>query len=382
MFFQYFGMGIWWVPLGSYAGLTLGFSGTQIGMLYGTNALSAMLTPMLVGALTDRYFSAQRVLALLFSLAGGALLLASNQTSFMGVFFCLFCAGLAFMPTIGITNMVIMHRLEHPRKEFPPLRVLGTFGWIVSGVIIGYFRLEQTFLPMRLGGVIFIFAGIACLFLPDTPPYKTTPLRWSRMWGGDAWVLFKNKSVVIFSICVIIVHIPVQFYYSFGNLYLTSSGMEGAAAKMSLGQMSEMVFVLLLPWFFHRWGLKWVMASGIVVWTLRFLFFIFGDLETGLWMIYVGILSHGMGFAFVILAGQIYIDQIAPREIRASAQSLVILLTSGLGLFIGSLVSGPVVKYYTVSAGVYQWDKIWLVPVISAAIALVPFLLFFKEEKG
>lgn len=381
MFLQYFMMGIWWVPLGSYAGLTLGFSGTQIALLYGTNAVSAMLTPMLVGALTDRYFSAQRVLAFLFVISGGALIMASYQTSFIGVFSCLFLAGLCFMPTIGISNLVVMNRLQHPRQEFPGIRVLGTIGWIIAGLIIGYFRLELTFYPMRLGGGIAIIGGLLCLLLPDTPPFKSGPLRWSRMWGGDAWVLFKNKSVVIFSLCVIVVHVPIQFYYSFGNLFFSSIGMEGAAAKMSLGQVSEMIIVLLLPWFFLRLGLKWVMAVGIALWSLRFLFFIYGDLQSNLWMFYVGILAHGMCFAFVILAGQIYIDQIAPREIRASAQSLVTLMTSGLGLFLGSIISGPVVNHYTLSPGVYNWDKIWLVPVFAAAIAFVPFVLFFKEEK-
>ncbi len=381
MFLQFFVWGAWSVPLGTYLGESLAFQGQQIGLVFGTTAVAAMISPFFVGMVADRYFATEKLLAVLHVVGGALLFFTSIQSSFPFVYASLLFYALCYMPTLALTNSLSFRQMDDPAREFPAVRVLGSIGWIVAGLVVGFLRLEDTARPMQIAAVASVGLGLYCLLLPHTPPAKTaTRVTVRDVLGLDALRLLREPSFAVFVGGSLLVCIPLQFYYAFANPFLNEIGVVNAAGKMTLGQMSEIGFMLAMPFFFRRLGVKGMLLVGMAAWVSRYLLFAGGDNAGMVWMLYGGILLHGICYDFFFVTGQIYVDKKAPPDMRAAAQGLIAFVTLGVGMFIGSWLSGLVVDLYVEGAG-HAWNRIWLVPALWAAAVLALFALFFRDRR-
>jgi len=380
MFLQYFVWGAWSVTMGTWLGQTLGFSGQEIGLAFGTTAVAAMVSPFFVGLVADRYLATQRILAALHLVGGGILFFASYQTRFGAFYAVLLAYALCYMPTLALSNSLSFRQMTDPGSQFPGIRVLGTIGWIVAGLVIGTLGLEATAQPMRIAAGASVLLGLFCITLPHTPPQATTRASMGGIIGLDALKLMKDRAFAVFVIGSFLVCIPLQFYYTFANPFLNEIQVSNAAGKMTLGQMSEIFFMIAMPWFFRRLGVKKMLLVGMAAWSTRYLLFAFGADGPVVWMLYGGILLHGICYDFFFVTGQIYVDRAAPPDLRASAQGFIAFVTLGAGMFIGSLVSGRIVDAFATPGGGHEWNQIWLVPAAGAAAVLLLFALFFRGE--
>lgn len=386
MFLEYFIWGAWYVTLGTWLAGPLHFNGQQIGFAAGATSVGAILAPFFVGLIADRLFATQKVLALLHLLGAALLFGASSQVSFPLFYFFLLLYCLCFMPTLALTNSLAFRQMSDPKEEFGAIRVLGSFGWIVAGLLIGHLRVEATAMPMRLAGLSSLIMGLYCLTLPSTPPLgRKGRLSIGSIFPREAVALLKERSMLIFVAASFFICIPLQFYYAFTNLFLNQVGVQNAAGKMTGGQMSELLCMVLIPWFFRRLGVKYMLAAGMGAWVLRYIFFAYGNPTDHMWMFWGGILLHGICYDFFFVTGQIYIDYKADIGLRAAAQGLITLITYGLGMFVGSWLSGSVVEHYTLAvaqgAVTYDWKSIWLFSTVISALVLVFFLFAFSEKQ-
>jgi nucleoside transporter len=385
MFLEYFIWGAWYVTIGTWLSSSLHFSGREIGLVAGSTAAGAILAPFFVGLIADRLFAAQTVLGSLHIFGAALLLLASLQTSFTPLYCLVLLYSFCFMPTLALTNSLAFRQINDPKQEFGSIRVLGSGGWIVAGLLIGTLRLEATPMPIRLAALSSLIMGFYCFTLPDTPPLaRSERFTLNSIFPREALALLKERPMMIFAIASFLICIPLQFYYAFTNLFLNQAGVQNAAGKMTGGQMSELICMILIPWFFRRLGVKYMLVAGMVAWVGRYLLFAFGDVSSHMWMFWGGILLHGICYDFFFVTGQIYIDQKADPKLRAAAQGLITFITYGLGMFVGAWLSGVVVDHYALKviqgAATYDWRSIWLVSAGTSAIVLIFFLLTFEDK--
>jgi nucleoside transporter len=382
MFLQYFVWGAWYVAMGAYLNETLKFDGEQIGLAYGATALAAMISPFFVGMIADRFFATERILAALHIVGGLLLFYVSTLTEFRVFYPVLIVYTLCYMPTLALTNSLSFHQMADPGREFPRVRVLGTIGWIVAGYVIDLLGFARSAGMFQAASVASIVLGLYSFVLPHTPPAKLGHAITARdVLGLDALRLMKERSFAIFVIGSFLICIPLQFYYAFAAAFLSEIGVSAVPTKMTLGQISEIFFMLIMPWFFVRLGVKWMLIAGMVAWSLRYMLFSWGDAGPLVWMLYAGILLHGICYDFFFVTGQIYVDQRAPGDLRAAAQGFIAFVTLGFGMFIGSYLSGRVVDMYRVQGAVpHDWPSIWMVPAVAAGVVLVMFAVFFRPQ--
>lgn len=384
MFLEYFIWGAWYVTVGTWLAAAFHFGGQQIGLIAGATAVGAILAPFFVGLIADKLFATEKVLAVLH-LAGGLLLYgASLQSRFGFIYAAILLYCLCFMPTLALTNSLSFRQMTDPKLEFGTVRVLGTAGWIAAGLLVGKMGLEATAYPLRIAAGSSLVLGLYCFTLPGTPPLaRGSKLEIGNLLPREALGLLKERSVAVFAVASFLLCIPLQFYYAFTNLFLNNMGVHDAAGKMTGGQMSELFCMLLIPWFFRRLGVKYMLAAGMGAWVVRYLLFAYGNAGPDVWMFWLGILLHGICYDFFFVTGQIYIDRKAAPALRAAAQGLIAFITYGLGMFVGSWLSGAVVVRYTETAAGgsihYDWHAIWTVAAGTSAIVLAAFLLTFND---
>lgn len=377
MLLEYFIWGAWYVTMGTYMSTFLNASGVQIGAAYSALAIATMISPFFVGMVADRFFAAQKIMGVLHVVGAVLLYLATQVGDNAAFYWVILLYSLLYMPTIALSNSIAFQQMTDPGKQFPWIRVFGTLGWIVAGIMIGQLDIEKTASTFHMAAGASLALGLISFVLPNTPPKgKST----ESAIGTEAFVLFKDKPYFIFFIAAILVCIPLSFYYGFANLFLNEAGMQNAAGKMILGQVSEAVFILAIPFLFNSIGVKKMLLLGMLAWILRYVCFAFGNADSGLWMLYAGIILHGICYDFFFVTGYMYTEKKAGEKIKNAAQGLFTFATYGVGMMIGTWFSGYTVDAYTTD--VKNWQSIWMVPAYIAIGVLVYFILFFKEKSN
>ena len=387
MFLEFFIWGGWFVTLGTFLGNNLNASGEQIGNVFSTQSWGAIIAPFIIGLIADRYFNAERILGVLH-IAGAALMYLMYSSDNATIFFP-YALGymILYMPTLALVNSVSFRQMKDPEKEFSPIRAFGTIGWIVAGLLISFIfhwdakeniaqgMLKNTFL---LSGIASVALGLFSFTLPKTPPVKTADEKVSlkQIIGLDALKLLKDKNFALFFIASILICIPLAFYYQNANPFLTDIGVENPTGKMTIGQISEVLFLLALPIFFTRFGFKKTILLGMLAWVVRYLLFAFGNAGELSFMLLLGIALHGVCYDFFFVSGQLYTNTRAGEKYNSAAQGLITLATYGVGMLIGFKVAGWVTDAYK---GDYK--MIWIIPACIAAAVLVLFMITFKDEK-
>lgn len=383
MFLEFFIWGAWFVTLGTFVLKNLqNTTDSQVGVAFLTQSIGAVIAPFIVGIIADRFVSAQIILGAIHLVGGALLWVCSGMTSFDSFYPVLLVYMILYMPTLALVNSISFRQMTDPSKQFSFIRVFGTVGWILAGLLIGWLQWEKTNsldLTFKMAAGASLLLGVFSFTLPKTPPTKKgTQISVKEILGLDAIRMLKNRSYLLFFLASIAICIPLAFYYNFTNPFLNEIGMNAAAGKQSMGQMSEFLFMLVMPLFFARLGVKKMLALGMLAWVVRYTLFSFGDIDANYWMLIVGIILHGICYDFFFVTGQIYTDKIAGEEFKSSAQGFVTLATYGVGMLIGFIISGPIVEAYKTGNG-HDWHTIWLIPAGIAAVVLVLFMLFFRD---
>ncbi|MBT8286575.1 MAG: nucleoside permease [Flavobacteriaceae bacterium] len=392
MFLEFFIWGGWFVTMGAYLGNNLSASGGETAMAYSTQSWGAIIAPFIIGLIADRYFNAERILGVLH-LAGAVMMYQMSQVSDFNSFYP-YVLGymILYMPTLALVNSVSFNQMSDPAKQFPFVRVYGTIGWIVAGLLIsfafkwdsidniGQGMLSNTFLMVAIASAIL---GVFSFTLPKTPPIKTKGEKASisDILGLDALSLLKDKNFLIFFISSVLICIPLAFYYQNISPFLTELKVENSTAWASLGQISEVGFMLLLPFFFKRFGFKKTILFGMLAWGIRYILFAYGNAGDLFFMLVLGIALHGICYDFFFVSGQIYTDSKAGEKVKSAAQGLITLATYGVGMLIGFWVAGKIVDQNIVNESLHGWQKIWTFPAIFAVVVLALFAVLFKNEK-
>ena len=392
MFLEFFIWGAWFVTLGTYLGSNLSASGSETAAIFSTQSWGAIIAPFIIGLIADRYFNAEKILGILH-LAGAFLMYQMYQSEEVGMFYTYVLSYMIlYMPTLALVNSVSFNQMKNPEKEFANIRVWGTIGWIIAGLSISYIfhwdstesvsqgLLKNTFL---LSGIAALLLGVFSFSLPKTPPKiaSTEKVKIGDIIGLDALKLLKDKNFAIFFVSSILICIPLAFYYQNAHPFLTQAGIENPTGKMAIGQISEALFLLLIPVFFVRFGFKKTILIGMLAWAVRYVLFAYGNGGDLSFMLIIGIALHGICYDFFFVSGQIYTNSKAGEKYKSAAQGLITLATYGVGMLIGFAVAGWITDNYKTLEGGINWQMVWIIP---AGIAFVVFLLFaflFNDKK-
>ena len=384
MFLNYVVWGAWYVTIDTYLTTTLKFSGTQAGAIFGTTALASMISPFFVGLIADRLFASEKVLAALHLVGAVLLYFVTKATSFGTVYGIMFAYCLCYFPTLALTNSIALQHMKNGGRDFPLVRVFGTFGWIAIGVTIGRLAVETSTVPFLLAAAASLAMSLFSLTLPHTPPPgKGKTIRAREILGLDALVMFRKPAFAIFAAASVLACIPLTFYFSFTNDYLNDLHVSNAAGKMALGQVSEVGMMLVLPLLLRWMSVRNILITGMLAWSVRYVLLAYGNATNAVWMFYVAILLHGICYDFFFVTGQLYTDQEAPAHLRSAAQGLVTFLTYGVGMFVGSLISGTTIDHFTSTVGDVvsrNWQAFWLSSALSAFVVLLLIAVFFRSR--
>lgn len=391
MFLEFFIWGGWFVTMGIFLPSTLNASGAESALAYSTQSWGAIIAPFIIGLIADRYFNAERILGVLHLL--GAVLMYQMATAENFAVFYPYVLGymIAYMPTLALVNSVSFNQMTNPATEFSPIRVFGTIGWIIAGLSISYIfkwdspdaiangALRNTFL---MTGIASLILGIFSFTLPKTPPKgKQEEVTVSGILGLDALKLLKDRNFLVFFVSSVLICIPLAFYYQHAAQFLGEISVENPAGKMTIGQISEVLFMLLLPVFFTRFGFKKTILVGMLAWTIRYFLFSIGDAGSGVYLLLIGIALHGICYDFFFVSGQIYTDSKAGDAVKSAAQGLITLATYGVGMLIGFAIAGQITDSYALAEGGHDWKQIWTFPALFAIGVFALFAIFFKKEK-
>ncbi|HZH64596.1 MAG TPA: nucleoside permease [Flavisolibacter sp.] len=392
MFLNFFIWGGWFVTLGTFLTNNLGATGAQSGNVFSTQSWGAIIAPFIIGLIADRYINAEKILGALH-IAGAFLMYQLYNSTDIGVFYpYVLVYMILYMPTLALVNSVSFNQMKNPEKEFSSIRVFGTLGWIIAGLLISYLfhwdspdntrqgLLKNTFL---MSGAASLLLGLFSFTLPKTPPTKQSGEKVSikQLLGLDALGLLKDRNFAVFFIASILICIPLAFYYQTAHPFLSNSGMDNPTGKMTIGQISEVLFLLLLPVFFARFGFKKTILIGMLAWAVRYVLFAFGNAGDLSFMLLIGIALHGICYDFFFVSGQIYTNSKAGERYKSAAQGLITLATYGVGMLIGFAVAGKITDAYKISENNFDYKMIWLIPAGIALAVLLIFALFFNGNE-
>jgi nucleoside transporter len=380
MFLTYIVWSSWYVTIGTYLTQTLNFSGTEAGAIFGTTALSCMISPFFIGLVADRYFATERLLSALHLIGAVLLYLVATARDFSTFYLYMLAYCLCFFPTLALTNSITLRNVANPATDYPRIRLFATIGHIVINLIVGWLAIERSNQTFFIASCASVVMALYCLTLPHTPPNaKNEAFSWRSAIGLDALVMLKDRSFFVFVVASVLACIPLAFYFSFTNAYLNEMGVTNAAGKMTLGQFAEIGMMLLMPWFFRKFSLKSILLMGLGAWALRYAMLAYGNANELMWLFYGAIILHGICFDFFFVTGLLYTDQEAPPHLRGAAQGFVMFLTYGLGIFLGSNFSGWTIDFFTTPAG-RDWKSFWLTSAGSALFLLLLLALFFHSK--
>jgi nucleoside transporter len=385
MVLEYIIWGSWYVTITTYLTSTLHLSGTEAGAVFGTVSVASLVSPFFVGLVADRFFATERVMAALYVAGAVLIFLVTKVESFVAVYSLMLAFCLCYFPTIALTNSITMQQVADPGRDFPPIRVMGTLGWIAVNLVVGYMRVEADTTPFLIAaGACIVMAVYSLVALPHTPPRaRGQKVTARQVLGLDALAMMKKRSYLVFVIASVLACIPLTFYYSFTNPYLNEVGVVNAAGKMTLGQVSEVVLLLLMPIVFRIVSVRGILLAGLLAWTVRYLLLAYGDPGPGMWMFYVAIMLHGICYDFFFVSGQLYTDQEAPPHLRSTAQGFITFVTYGLGMLVGSLLSGGALDYFSMTVDgtlVRNWTSFWLSSALMSFAIMLVVLFFFRDR--
>ena len=383
MFLQFFIWGSWSVTLGLV--MTQHNMSLLIGDAFSAGPIASILSPFVLGMLVDRFFPSQKVMAVMHLAGAGILmfvpgaLMAENGALLIGL---LFGYTLCYMPTLALTNNIAFHSLNNVDKTFPVVRVFGTIGWIVAGVFIGVTGVSSSVTIFQVAAASSVLLALYSLTLPHTPaPAKGLPVQLRDLFCADAFALLKTRHFFIFSLCAMLISVPLGTYYANTASYLADAGIADVSTAMSFGQMSEIVFMLVIPLLFRRLGVKYMLLIGMLAWFVRYAFFALGVSEEGRFLLYLGILLHGVCYDFFFVVGFIYTDRVAGEKVKGQAQSMIVMFTYGIGMLLGSQISGALYNSLVAGQTVPQaWVTFWWIPAVAAAVIALIFLVAFKYD--
>ena len=392
MFLEFFIWGAWFVTLGTFMGNNLSATGAETGMAYSTQSWGAIIAPFIIGLIADRFFNAEKILGVLHIIGAILMYMMFQANDFTTFYPYVLGYMIAYMPTLALVNSVAFKQMKDPAKEFSFIRVWGTIGWILAGLLISYYfhwdskenaaagMLQNTFL---MTAIVSVVLGVFSFFLPKTPPSigKDDTVTISSILGLDALKLLKDRNFLVFFISSVLICIPLAFYYQNANPFLSEIGVENPTGKMTIGQASEVVFMLLLPFFFKKFGFKKTILVGMLAWVLRYILFAYGNSGEMAFMLITGIALHGICYDFFFVSGQIYTDSKAGDKVKSAAQGLITLATYGVGMLVGFWVAGKIVDANVLADASHGWQDVWLFPALFALGVFVIFALLFKDEK-
>lgn len=390
MFLEFFIWGSWFVTLGIFLGNNLTATGSQSASVFSTQSWGAIIAPFIIGLIADRFFNAEKILGILHLVGAVLMYQMYNSTDISTFYPYVLSYMILFMPTLALVNSVSFNQMKDPEKEFSNIRVFGTIGWIVAGLLISFVfhwdsvesiksgLMRNTFMMAGIGSLIL---GVFSFALPATPPkVSKEKIKISEILGLDALKLLKDKNFAIFFVSSILICIPLAFYYQNASPFLSNIGVSNPTGKMTIGQMSEILFLLLLPVFFSRFGFKKTILVGMLAWAVRYALFAYGNATDLSFMLITGIALHGVCYDFFFVSGQIYTNSKAGVQYKSAAQGLITLATYGIGMLIGFEVAGSITDSYKMAEG-FDWKMIWIIPAGIAAVVFLLFAVLFNDKE-